>query len=369
MSPSNLFGQPMLRLAARRALSSGAPLRVRTAPHALVRVLGGAHGGDVAFSTNMESDSATVAASDRLGNALDAAAAVSVEHAENGADFEVVGGAAGPSLAIAVPASFTILTRRAGQPSNISVAGWLEGGVSLTTERGSLTVGTVRGMLTTLETGEGDIAAEMIEGDARMSTGRGAVSIGKLQGKVLTASSGHGDISARAIYCLDTHLAARQGSIRLGFLHTERATLEVAGGEVRIDALDGGANVCAREGGSIHVQLSDGARQLELHADGDIDVLVPEHLAFSGEASAPSVECDASLRALISHESEAAGGLRMVRLARRGQTSAAGEAPRDEAQSGLPAGMPAVRASSARGVVRFRAHSWLDRFKARAPAE
>ncbi|KAG8465806.1 hypothetical protein KFE25_005376 [Diacronema lutheri] len=347
----------MLRLIARRALSTAAPRRVRTAPHARVTVRGGAHGGDVAFSTNMESDVATISAT-ACGVALDTATALSVAH--DGADFEVLAeGNAGVSLAISVPSSFTVVACRAGRPSNVRVDGWIEGGVELTTERGDVSVRTVRGMLTTLATGEGHVCAEMIEGDARMSTGRGSVSIGKLQGKVLHASSAHGDVTARAIYCHDARLSARAGSVKLGFLHTERATIEVAAGEVRIDALDGGACVRATDGGRIRVQLSDGARELELHADGDVEVLVPEHLAFRAEANGIGVHCDPALQGLVTHDAQS-GDTRTVRLAR---APPAGGAPAD----GLPAGSPVVRATSTAGTVRFLAHSWLDRFKTAQP--
>lgn len=349
-----------MRLFARRALSS-APRRVPTLPHATVTVRGGAHGGNVAFSTNMESDTAMVSATDLAGHALDAATAFSVEHAKDSASFEVLERVAGMSLDIAVPASFSIVAQRIGQPSNVSVTGWIEGGVALTAERGSLSVRTVRGMLTTLETGEGDISAEMIEGDARMSTSRGAITIGKLQGKVLHAACAHGDLSARAIYCEVAHLVARSGSIRLGFLHTDRAHLEVATGAVHVDALDGSADVRASKGGSIRIQLSDGARELHLHADGDVDVLVPEHLAFSANASGgKAVHCDPSLRPLVLHDK--AGGVHTMRLARQSSTN-----PRAEPKDGLPAGLPTVHASSSCGTVRFLAHSWLDRFKARMP--
>jgi len=233
------------RLATAAAAAAALPRRVLTAPHALVTVLGA--GGDVTITTNMESEVATIRATDALGNALDAEAAVRVEHTGNGTDFEVHGVEVGTSLAISVPASFSVVACREGRTANLRMDGWIEGGVRLTTEQGDVGVQTVRGMLTTLATGAGNIAAEMIDGDAALSTGQGDITIGKLQGKVLNAASGGGNVSAKALYCEDAHIATRNGRVQLNFLHTLRASVAVSNGEVNIDALDGSVSVRAAE--------------------------------------------------------------------------------------------------------------------------
>ncbi|KAJ1639021.1 hypothetical protein T492DRAFT_155331 [Pavlovales sp. CCMP2436] len=172
---------------------------------------------------------------------------VRVEHTGNGTDFEVHGVEVGTSLAISVPASFSVVACREGRTANLRMDGWIEGGVRLTTEQGDVGVQTVRGMLTTLATGAGNIAAEMIDGDAALSTGQGDITIGKLQGKVLNAASGGGNVSAKALYCEDAHIATRNGRVQLNFLHTLRASVAVSNGEVNIDALDGSVSVRAAE--------------------------------------------------------------------------------------------------------------------------
>jgi hypothetical protein len=362
------MGVPSLRLLrlSSRGLTAAAmrPWVVATAPHATVTVGGGVFGGDVRIVTNMESDHATVAARCAAGTPLDPESALAITHGANGVDFAVTeasGQTSAISLDIAVPASFSVVASRSGAPSNLRVDGWLEGGVSLTTARGDVGVKTVRGMLTTLATGEGNLALEMIEGDANLSSGKGNITIGKLQGKALRAKSGGGDISARAIYTHDCHLATRSGTISLGFLHTERAQIEVADGGVRIDALDGSASVRACEKGWIRVQLSDGARELELSADGDIEILVPEDMGFRAEAHGKTVSCDPGLLAHLVQESDD-GEVQTFSLARaRKGTGTAGDA------DGGPGHTPitSVRAKSTGGMVTFKQHSWLDRFKAK----
>mmetsp|Transcript_19267 Transcript_19267/g.49025 ORF Transcript_19267/g.49025 Transcript_19267/m.49025 type:complete len:360 (+) Transcript_19267:13-1092(+) len=345
------------RLATAAAAAAALPRRVLTAPHALVTVLGA--GGDVTITTNMESEVATIRATDALGNALDAEAAVRVEHTGNGTDFEVHGVEVGTSLAISVPASFSVVACREGRTANLRMDGWIEGGVRLTTEQGDVGVQTVRGMLTTLATGAGNIAAEMIDGDAALSTGQGDITIGKLQGKVLNAASGGGNVSAKALYCEDAHIATRNGRVQLNFLHTLRASVAVSNGEVNIDALDGSVSVRAAEGGRIRVQLSDGAREIELHADGDVEVLIPDDLGFEASASAPHVRWDPALQPLIS-EDMTHNGVQSVSVRReRAEGASAVQA------GSSPPGRTSVRAVSTAGTVHFRAHSWLDRFKAR----
>jgi len=85
------------------------------------------------------------------------------------ADFDVTEGeikvsvlASAARLTLTVPAAFEVSVGMSGGACDVDVAGWLEGSVDVSTESGSVSVKTVKGMLTRLRTGAGDAPCDAL---------------------------------------------------------------------------------------------------------------------------------------------------------------------------------------------------------------
>ena len=93
-------------------------------------------------------------------------------------------------LTLAVPAAFEVSVGMSGGACDVDVAGWLEGCVHVSTDSGSVDVKTVRGMLTRLHTGAGDVSVGSVDGNLDAETGDGSVTLGKTVGEEVRAIAG-----------------------------------------------------------------------------------------------------------------------------------------------------------------------------------
>lgn len=123
--------------------ASGWTKRLETRPLATLSVSGQCCA--LTVKTNLETYFADISA-DIDGTACDPTSVATVSVADDG---HISVGATNPraSISIGVPAAFNVLAAMGGGTCFISLRGWLEGGVDLSTEIGNVEVGTIKGML------------------------------------------------------------------------------------------------------------------------------------------------------------------------------------------------------------------------------
>lgn len=204
------------------------------------------------------------------------------------ADFDVSEGAIRVSvtealarLTLAVPAAFEVSVDMSRGACDVDVAGWLEGSVDVSTDSGSVSVQTVKGMRTRLRTGAGDVSVGSVDGNLDAQTGEGSVRLGKVVGEEVRAIAGgraSNALSAKAIYAKRTELSS-SGSMQVAVLATERGALSLGGaaaGSRRADPdgdLDGNLGDLAGNLGGDLGSIS-AARSKLGSLDGEIDVLL-----------------------------------------------------------------------------------------------
>ncbi len=161
--------------------------------------------------------------------------------------------AGGECVTVRVPATFSVDADLAAA-CDVEVAGWLEGTVNVSTPAGSIRVGTVRGLLTSLDTGRGDVRVEHIEGNLDLRTGGGAVELGKILGEEVRAVVRGGALRCEAVYAKSLDVEAA-GGVAASVLSAESGTLRV-GGDTTLDSVEGSLRV-ESGGGDVVVQASD----------------------------------------------------------------------------------------------------------------
>ena len=156
-----------------------------TVPGAQLTVAG--HCASLTVKTNMETYVAEAWA-ELDGQACDARAVADFDVSEGEIKVSVTEAAA--RLTLAVPAAFEVSVGMSGGACDVDVAGWLEGCVHVSTDSGSVNVKTVRGMLTRLRTGAGDVSVGSVDGNLDAETGNGSVTLGKIVGEEVRAIAG-----------------------------------------------------------------------------------------------------------------------------------------------------------------------------------
>jgi hypothetical protein len=114
-------------------------------------------------------------------------------------------------LTLTVPAAFEVSVGMSRGACDVDVAGWLEGSVDVSTDSGSVSVKTVKGMLTRLRTGAGDVSVGSVDGNLDAETGDGSVTLGKIVGEEVRAIAGgraSNALRAKAIYAKRTELSS-----------------------------------------------------------------------------------------------------------------------------------------------------------------
>jgi len=229
------------------------------------RLVVGGSCGILTISSNYESEVANVQASrDGVPILLEDAARVTVDDDGN---INVFSTGASSSLAIDVPAMFNVSANIDGR-CDVKVDGWIEGTVDVTVGEGNVGVNTVRGMQTTIRTGDGNIAVKTVEGNLDVKTGKGEISLGKILGEIVHVRTDEGGVEANAIYAKDA-LVSATGSLRVQALCAELSRVDIGGGSV-LSSVDGAAEVVLR-GGSVQVEAANTLRSLQLRAESSSD--------------------------------------------------------------------------------------------------
>ena len=177
-----------------------------TVPGAQLTVAG--HCASLTVKTNMETYVAEAWA-ELDGQACDARVVADFDVSEGEIKVSVTEAAA--RLTLAVPAAFEVSVGMSGGACDVDVAGWLEGCVHVSTDSGSVNVKTVRGMLTRLRTGAGDVSVGSVDGNLDAETGNGSVTLGKIVGEEVRAIAGgrpSNALRAKAIYAKRTELSS-----------------------------------------------------------------------------------------------------------------------------------------------------------------
>ena len=287
-----------------------------TVPGAQLTVAG--HCASLTVKTNMETYVAEAWA-ELDGQPCDARAVADFDVSEGEIKVSVTEAAA--RLTLAVPAAFEVSVGMSGGACDVDVAGWLEGCVHVTTDSGSVNVKTVRGMLTRLRTGAGDVSVGSVDGNLDAETGDGSVTLGKIVGEEVRAIAGgraSNAIIAKAIYAKRTELSS-SGTMQVSVLATERGALSLGGaaaGSGRADlddlgstgsklgSLDGEIDVLLA-GGALEIQAGEQLRRLRVvdasadaaGAAGGIELHMPTKLAAEVSLLAATVEIDPKLAA------------------------------------------------------------------------
>ena len=281
-----------MRLA--RALCT-APTLIHTAPGATLSISGRC--ASLVVKTNSETDfahaSATVA-----GAPCEPARAGALVSNANG-DISLAAADADAAILVEVPAVFDVAVAVEGA-CDVEVRGWLEGRVDVSTGRGRVQVGTVRGLLTRLQTEAGDVSVDHVEGNLLVETGAGDVALGKILGEELFAATGAGGISAKALYAKRAELRARGGGVRAAVLSAERGAVS-ADGDCALSSVDGACDVALGPAASLELQAGELLRSLRVVGDGDggdgagapaIELHLPEKLHARGTLRGAAVALD-----------------------------------------------------------------------------
>ena len=130
-----------------------------TEPNRTLRVTGVS--SRLVIKTNMETYVANLEASDAKGTEAEVAAWSTV-HESGDLLIEAAMHDADGVTRIDVPASFNVDVEMAAS-CDVSVDGWLEGTVEVRVPEGGVHVNTVRGLLTSVATGRGDVKVDHVE--------------------------------------------------------------------------------------------------------------------------------------------------------------------------------------------------------------
>ena len=247
----------------RRTLASST---VKTAPNSTIRIVGAC--GRLSVGSNMETDVAELTAT--LGGVeCPWADVVQLETTEEGDALNLaldVGVAEGTNprslaLAVTVPSAFNVAVEMAPEVAcDVDIKGWLEGTVHVAAQ-GSVTVGTVRGMLCSVESGRGDVSVKTIDGNLTVKAACGGVKLGKIMGEEVKVDAA-GAVSSKALYGKEVEIRAG-GGLSAAVLSAEAGFLEL-GGASTLDQLEGEVDVRLAAGGELVAQGSGGLRQLRV---------------------------------------------------------------------------------------------------------
>lgn len=225
-------------------------------------------------------------------------------------------------LTLTVPAAFEVSVGMSRGACDVDVAGWLEGSVDVSTDSGSVSVKTVKGMLTRLRTGAGDVSVGSVDGNLDAETGDGSVTLGKIVGEEVRAIAGgraSNALRAKAIYAKRTELSS-SGAMQVSVLATERGALSLGGAAAgsgrgdldglglisaagsKLGSLDGEIDVLLA-GGALEIQAGEQLRRLRVvdvtadaaGAAAGIELHMPTKLAAEVSLLAAAIEIDPKL--------------------------------------------------------------------------
>ena len=191
---------------------------------------------------------------------------------------------------VEVPASFNVIVDMDTQ-CDVSIDGWLEGTVEVTVPTGSVSVNTVRGLLTSIATGRGDVSVEHVEGNLHIHNGEGSsVQLGKIMGEDVRVLSG-GTVASRAVYAKRLHVEAPKGV--LASVMSANEGLLVLRGDSSIDSAEGLLQLHHSGPGTTTVQASTQLRSLSVihtaqHTGSDSSLRSVSAEAMAGDDNSPA---------------------------------------------------------------------------------
>jgi len=195
-----------------------------------------------------------------------------------------------------VPASFNVHVEMASA-CDVSLDGWLEGTVDVSVPSGGVHVNTVRGLLTSLSTGRGDVKVDHVEGNLHVNNGvAGDVTLGKIMGEDLRVLTS-GALKARALYSKRLDVQAAAG-MHASVLTAEEGRLCVGGDSV-LDSTEGVLQLVHAGAGSVTVQAGETLRSLGIERSAEAAAKVPELASESASAITVHLPSGMGARALI----------------------------------------------------------------------
>lgn len=238
--------------------------------------------------TNMETDVAEVEAEDSVGFPLDASLWTSTSAKHGQITVHPSGAAARSRVVVSVPAAFNVAVDLE-EPCDVEVKGWLDGTVEVAVPEGTVSVGTVRGLMTRVHTGGGDVDVEHVEGnlDVRAGGDGAQVVLGKIMGEDVAVECAEGQLRCKALYAKRLRVAA--GGMHASVLSTESGRLHLGG-----DVAGGGSSDLSSVDGDLTVRLpAAGNHALAVQAGGGLRGLVvaqEEEQETGAAASGTAVE-------------------------------------------------------------------------------
>ena len=282
-----------------------------TVPNATLRVVAGPKCTRIIVQTNMETYSAQLEGTNDDGTpcADDAMASWAHADAESG-DLDVTTHA--HTATISIPASFNVGVY-AGGDCDVDMKGWLEGTVDVVVDgRGSVGVNTVRGLLTRVASGGGDVRVDHVEGNLDVNNGdSGSVTLGKIMGEDVRVVSG-GAFKSRAIYAKRLDVRA-EGGADASVTSAEEGLLDLKG-ESTLHSAEGALNLTHRGGGLLTIQASEQLRALTVRAPvasggAQLKVNLPSGMRARAEVLAASLDLGEGVEAVeVSRAGLSSGG-------------------------------------------------------------
>ena len=281
-------------------------LRLATTPNATLRVSGAC--ASLVVRTNSETYAADLEATTEDGAAHADADLESWATADANGDLTVVVAAGRGATTVSVPAAFNVSVDMTGT-CDVDLQGWMEGTVSLATGDGSVGVGTVRGLLTSVRTGGGDVRVDHVEGNLDVDTG-GSVVLGKILGEDVRCRAG-GRVKSKALYTKALELEAA-GGVEAAVLSVENNGRLGVGAATTLDSVEGTLRVDVAGKGDFEVQASESLQKLHVvrsaPSQGRVVVYLSEGMGARAEVLAAECSVDERLNA----EAAADGGAAAV---------------------------------------------------------
>ena len=289
-----------MRLASRLLARRGAH-NLATVPNATLRLVAGAGCARLVVKTNMETYSAQLegVASDGSPIADAELAAWAAADAQSG-DLDIDARSA-HAVTVSVPASYNVSVAASGD-TDVEMQGWLEGTVDVVVAgRGAVGVNTVRGLLTSVRTGGGDVSVDHVEGNLTVQ-GAHDVKLGKIMGEDVRVA-GSGLLRSRAVYAKRIDVRT-DGGMNAAVVSAEEGLFSVRG-DCTLNSAEGVLQIVHRGASPMTVQASEQLRSLTVSraaesgdASPHITVHLPEGMAARAEVLAAELTLAEALEAV-----------------------------------------------------------------------
>jgi len=252
----------------------------------------------------------------------------------------------GALLQALIPEKFSLAVTTTGE-GNVIVAR-LEGGASIRTQGGSISMDKVSEGPVELQSNGGDIECRVINCNAKVDSGDGSFSSKRMQGLEFDVSTGSGSVDVGAMYADVVKVESSSGPITVGSLHALTELKSDSGAIVVKSGADGELTVSTKTG-HIDVQLGMSIDAVELGTQGgDVKISAPLQFAASRVElhGQRGVQVDSAFESKIEYDGLTAKG-------------SIGDAPTSEIGRGYKPKLVRINASAAQGRVDLMTKGWL----------